>query len=126
MSRHKFAAGLIVAWISTAPLTVRAQGIDLAETLYSAGVQAYFDGNSAQADAYLSRSIAVDPHDPRAYYFRALSRLREGRQDEARADMQTGANLEARAPIDSTSANRSSAFRARRVSHWNDTARLPV
>jgi hypothetical protein len=70
----------------------------MAAALYIEGVYAYFDGQSQRADSYLTRSLAGNPNDVRAYYFRALSRLREGRQSEARADMQTGAALEARYP----------------------------
>jgi hypothetical protein len=65
---------------------------------YSQGVHAYFAGRNAEAEAHLSSAIARDPQDVRAHYFRALARLRQGRRDEARADMQRGASLEAQQP----------------------------
>ncbi|HVT26804.1 MAG TPA: hypothetical protein VHE81_02190 [Lacipirellulaceae bacterium] len=77
---------------------MRGQNIEHAETIYSAGVQAYFDGNLSGADAYLSRYLALDPNDPRAYYFRAICRFNQGRGDEARTDMQVGADIEAHSP----------------------------
>lgn len=90
--------GLIVAFVVLGPTALRAQDSDIAGTLYSQGVEAFFAGRSTEADAYLSRAIAINPDDPRAFYFRSLSRLREGRQAEAQADMQTGADIEARQP----------------------------
>jgi hypothetical protein len=75
----------------------RAQGVDAA-AFYSQGVHAYFAGQSAQAEANLNTALSVDPDDPRAYYFRALSLLRQGRRDEAKSDMQIGAALEAQQP----------------------------
>jgi hypothetical protein len=42
--------------------------------------------------------IAIDPNDPRALYFRALSRMAQGRESEARTDMQIGAQIETRVP----------------------------
>jgi hypothetical protein len=65
---------------------------------YSQGVHAYFAGRSAQAERLLTASLSADPYDPRAHYFRGLARLRQGRRDEARADMQFGAALEAQQP----------------------------
>jgi hypothetical protein len=62
---------------------------------YGQGVHAYFSGRSAQADELLSTAIAVDPQDPRPYYFRGLARLRQGRRADAISDLQIGASLEA-------------------------------
>jgi hypothetical protein len=69
-----------------------------AGSLYEQGVNAYFAGRGSEAEAALSEVIQWNPQDPRAYYFRALSLLRQGRSDEARGDMHTGASLEAQAP----------------------------
>lgn len=69
-----------------------------AGTLYSQGLHAYFAGQSSQADEFLSRALALDPQDPRAHYFRGLVRLRQGRGQEARVDMQIGASVEAQQP----------------------------
>lgn len=66
--------------------------------LYDRGVNAYFAGRGSDAEAALSEAIQWNPQDPRAYYFRALALLRQGRSDEARGDMLTGAMLEAQAP----------------------------
>lgn len=95
MRRYTFASYLIVAF-SGLPVPASAENSELVGDLYIEGVQAYFAGQSQRADAYLSRAISGNPYDPRAYYFRALSRVREGRQSEAQADMRTGATLEAR------------------------------
>jgi len=97
MIRTKCAAGLFIC-IATAPLPARAQSSDVASEFYGAGVQAYFRGCLTDADTAFSNALRVDPKDPRAYYFRALSLMQQGRQDEARSDMQIGAQLEARFP----------------------------
>ncbi len=65
---------------------------------YGAGVHSYYAGSYQQADAVLSRVIESGGRDPRAYYFRAMTRLRLGRQPEAVADMKVGAALEAMNP----------------------------
>jgi hypothetical protein len=98
MSRHKFAACLIVACTVTVPLAARAQQFGAADTLYSNGVEAYFRGCSTEAESLFSSLMSVDPNDPRAFYFRALSLMRQGREDEARSDMELGAQIEARSP----------------------------
>ena len=67
-------------------------------SLYGQGVNAYFAGRTSDAELFLSQALALNPHDPRAYYFRALSLLRLGRLDEARGDMMVGASLEAQRP----------------------------
>jgi hypothetical protein len=74
------------------------QNWNAASLLYSRGVHSYFVGRDDEAEDYLSRSIASNPNDPRPYYFRAMSRLRQGRVPEAQQDMQAGAVVEARAP----------------------------
>ena len=68
-----------------APLTVA----------YGNGVHAYFGGDYQSSYDALSGVIEAGSNDPRAYYFRGLSALRLGRLDEAEADFQQGANLEA-------------------------------
>jgi hypothetical protein len=98
MSPYKFAASLLVACIAIVPLTAQAQSSEVAGQFYSTGVDAYFRGSSAEAESSLSNVIRVDPKDARAYYFRALTRMQQGRDDEARSDMQTGAQVEARYP----------------------------
>lgn len=98
MSRHNFAACLIVGCTAVIPLAARAQTFATADTFFSTGIEAYFRGRSAEAESSFSRLISVDPNDPRAYYFRALSVIRQGRENEARSDMEMGARIEARSP----------------------------
>jgi len=66
--------------------------------LYEQGVNAYFAGGACRADDLLSEALTFNSEDPRAYYFRALSLLRQGRLDEAQGDMVVGAALEAQHP----------------------------
>jgi hypothetical protein len=84
--------------IFVAPSVLRAQSANVAAALYGQGVEAYFAGQLGDAESYFSRAISLDPTDPRAYYFRAMTRLRNGRDDQARMDMQSGADAEARLP----------------------------
>lgn len=67
-------------------------------TAYGRGVNAYFSGDLATAEALFAEAIGADPKDPRPFYFRALCRMRAGRRAEARDDLLTAATLEARAP----------------------------
>jgi hypothetical protein len=66
--------------------------------LYDEGVNAYFSGRASQAETCLSEAIQANSQDPRAYYFRAFSLLRQGHVAEARGDMLVGAMLEAQSP----------------------------
>lgn len=65
---------------------------------YGRGVHAYFNGRVHEADRLLTEVIHGGSTDPRAYYFRAMARLRAGRQYEAESDMLVGAAFEARNP----------------------------
>jgi hypothetical protein len=98
MSRQSFAAWLIVGCTVVVPLAARAQQFGAADNLYSNGVQTYFGGRPAEAEASFSSLLQLDPKDPRAYYFRALSRMQQGRETDARSDMEIGAQMEARSP----------------------------
>jgi tetratricopeptide (TPR) repeat protein len=69
-----------------------------ADKYYGRGVHAYLAGQDHRAESYLSLAIESNPNDPRPYYFRAMSRLRQGRAGEARQDMQIGAFIEAGDP----------------------------
>lgn len=62
---------------------------------YGNGVHAYFSGDFQCSYDALSGVIEAGSNDPRAHYFRGLSALKLGRIDEAEADFQQGANLEA-------------------------------
>jgi len=61
---------------------------------YGDGVHAYFAGDYHRAYEDLSQAIEAGTNDPRAYYFRGLAALRQGRGDEAEADFTTGADRE--------------------------------
>jgi len=71
-----------------------AQNAILAE-MYGRGVHSYYSGLNDEASEYLSMAIDNGIQDPRAYYFRGLVAYSEGRMEEAEADWQTGADLEA-------------------------------
>jgi hypothetical protein len=64
----------------------------------SGGATAYAGGKRAEAISLLADAIRRDPHDPRAYYLRALCLARTGHPVEARADLVVAAALEAREP----------------------------
>jgi tetratricopeptide (TPR) repeat protein len=61
---------------------------------YGDGVHAYFAGDFTRAYEDLSQAIEAGTTDPRAYYFRGLAALRQGRSDEAEADFTEGATRE--------------------------------
>lgn len=61
---------------------------------YGDGVHAYFAGDYDRAYEDLTQAIEAGTVDPRAYYFRGLAALRQGRSDEAEADFTTGAERE--------------------------------
>src|SRR4051794_35541517 len=100
MNRHnyQFAIRLIIGCTAVFPLLAGAQEFGAAAALYNAGVDAYFRGRLAEAESSFSKLIRIDPNDPRAFYFRALTLSQQGRSNEARADMQLGAQIEARLP----------------------------
>lgn len=92
----------LCAWTCVALHFAEAQETRYAEPgyakLYDQGVNAFFAGGACRADALLSEALTFNSQDPRAYYFRALSLLRQGRIDEARGDMLVGAMVEAQHP----------------------------
>ena len=61
---------------------------------YGDGVHAFFAGDFDRAYEDLSQAIEAGTTDPRAYYFRGLAALRQGRGDEAEADFTEGATRE--------------------------------
>lgn len=85
------------AWACVALQPIEAQEPGYAK-LYDQGVNAFFAGGACRADELLSEALTFNSQDPRAYYFRALSLLRQGRVDEARGDMLVGAMVEAQHP----------------------------
>ncbi|RMF92884.1 MAG: hypothetical protein D6741_14435 [Planctomycetota bacterium] len=62
---------------------------------YGLGVHAYFAGDYAKAFQHLTTAIDNGSEDPRCYYYRGLTYLRLGREDEAKLDFEQGAKLEA-------------------------------
>ncbi len=79
----------------------------LLEQFYGNGVHAFNAGDYVGAHAALTSAIKGGTNDPRAYYFRGLAYLRLGRNEEARADFQKGAELEAGESADVYPVNRS-------------------
>jgi len=67
----------------------------LLQEMYGQGVHAYFSGKLDQSHELFSAAIDQGSQDPRCYYFRGLSFAKLGRPDEAEADYQRGAELEA-------------------------------
>lgn len=82
--------------VGAGPIAARAAAEPAPLTVaYGNGVHAYFGGDYQSSYDALSGAIEAGSNDPRAYYFRGLSALKLGRLDEAEADFQQGANLEA-------------------------------
>ena len=65
------------------------------EQIYGSGVHAFNDGDLAAASDAFTTAIKGGTNDPRAYYFRALTFLRLGREQDAKVDFEKGATLEA-------------------------------
>lgn len=61
---------------------------------YGKAVHRYFARDYAGAFEYLNKAIENGSNDPRCYYFRGLSYLQLGREEEAREDFQQGAKME--------------------------------
>jgi hypothetical protein len=87
-----------LAAIMLAPHIAAAQTSSDMSAIYGRGVHAYFANQTPLAERYLGDVINSGSTDPRAYYFRAMARLRLGRRYEAQQDMQIGAMYEARDP----------------------------
>src|SRR5262249_6160781 len=66
----------------------------LAEGFFSSGLVRYFDGQVAQAEADFNRACESYDQDARYFYFRGLSRLAQGKRNEALADFRQGVRLE--------------------------------
>lgn len=63
--------------------------------VYGDGVHSYYAGNFQQSYNFLSRVVEFGTDDPRVYYFRGLSAIRLGNQNNAADDFEKGADLEA-------------------------------
>ena len=84
------AGGLIL--LCTVPLA--AQDAVLSQ-MYGSGVHAFFSGDYGQAYEHLSTAVDGGTADPRCYYFRGLTFLQLGREEEAKLDFEQAAQLEA-------------------------------
>lgn len=62
------------------------------------GISAYFQGQPAAVEQYMTAAINAGSRDPQSLYFRGLALWQMGRQDEARGDFAQGARLEAISP----------------------------
>lgn len=85
-------------WVLTAGLLVGAATLLAQESVlsqfYGQGVHKYFMRDYARAFEDFNTAIENGSDDPRCYYFRGLTYLQLGREDEARADFAKGAELE--------------------------------
>lgn len=100
MSQRRLRGGpavLAVLAISVASGTCLADD-PLARDFMGAGMHAYHAGDWQRSAEDLTAAINAGSRDPRAYYFRALALLQQGREDEAIADMQQGAMFESSGP----------------------------
>ncbi|NBW95278.1 MAG: hypothetical protein EBR28_00745 [Planctomycetia bacterium] len=92
----RWAALLSLAMAGLVVSTAELQAGDAALTVaYGNGVHAFNDGDYQCSYDELSGVIEAGANDARAYYFRGLAALKLGRLDEAEADFQQGAGLEA-------------------------------
>ena len=96
LSILSLAAVPLVVALSTRP--VAAQDSPELTEIYGRGVHNYFGGQAWLSDDQFTQVINAGSTDPRVYYFRALARLRSGRQAEAEQDLAVGASFEARDP----------------------------
>ena len=85
---------LLIAIIAASCATVSQADDFLLAQLYGNGVHAYNSGDYNTAYRELTSAIQGGTIDPRAYYFRGLTFLRLGRQQEAVADFKKGAEME--------------------------------
>lgn len=87
-------AGVIALTATVSGTACHAQSAVLSE-IYGRGVHAFHAGQYDQASQWLNMAIDNGYRDPRAYYFLGLSAAATGRDAEAEADFQQGAEIEA-------------------------------
>jgi hypothetical protein len=85
---------IVVGFLLVIGAAILAADEAILEQLYGNGVHAFNDRDYATAYRHLTAAIQGGSHDPRAYYFRGLASLSLGKQQEAGADFQKGAELE--------------------------------
>lgn len=88
-----------IAITAVPPQECQAQSAVLSE-IYGRGVHAYHSGQNQQAGQWFSMAIDNGFTDPRAYYFRGLAAAASGLTQEAEADFDEGARIEAQSPYD--------------------------
>ncbi len=67
----------------------------LAEAYYGAGMRHYWSRRYAEAEKGFAEAAAADNQDARYFYFLGLARVELGKADDASADFERGARLEA-------------------------------
>ncbi len=88
---------LLLFAVSTLSFAASAQAqMSVLNEYYGRGVHAYNGGDLIKAYDFLSKAIDGGIKDPRAYYYRGLTSIASGREYEADADFQLGAELEAK------------------------------
>src|SRR5687768_129717 len=90
-----YAGVLALAAVAWRPSSASAQPSSEMTEVYGRGVHAYFGGQNDDAETQFTQVIDAGSRDPRVYYFRAMTRIQAGRQQEAAADMRLGAAHEA-------------------------------
>src|SRR5262245_15399270 len=98
MVRSCLRATLLTALAAVGIGSGRANGQDMVLVqMFGSGVHSFFDGDYQSAVSDLTSAIDAGSTDPRAFYFRGLAAMRMGKQTEAQADFDRGADLEAKA-----------------------------
>jgi len=95
-----FVTSLVVLCATALTTTpVQAQNDPIYE-FYGRGVHAYFAGEFVEAHGLLTKAIETDNliSDPRFYYFRGLTYLRLGREEEAEKDFKKAGAIESNDP----------------------------
>ena len=90
----RLVTGLLLSFCLMPCLLVEAQESKSPSDLYAEAVTAYFAKDYNAADSLLSGIIEDGTGDPRAYYFRGLSRHASGNLEAADIDFEAGARLE--------------------------------
>lgn len=95
---HRITAPATCCLAAVLAAATAAADTPLSRDFMGSGMHAYHAGDYMQSVDDLTAAIEAGCQDPRAYYFRALALLQQGRDDEAVADMQEGALLESGGP----------------------------
>ena len=108
---HRSKVGLLSLSVSLAVgVLVNTCSANLNDELFGRGLTAFHNGQMEQAVEIFSELIDDKTTDPRPYYFRGLVFLRSGRPEQAEADFNAGAQLEANNNIRTYPINKSLQF----------------